>query len=475
VTAVDPPPVLFEDRIWSAAEMASLASSWRAPLAPHVSGESAPVGLVMPPHPDSLGLLFALSTFPVPLVLLPPDPRSWQSTPALPTGMTVVVPRAARHLVSTHAMSGLRLVDAPEPDHPSRAVGAGVQVVKTPGMVFLTSGSTGGPKPVYRTWTALLTQGRALNETMSLRPGAGVLAVLPLAGAQGFVNSVVQAALVGAPLGLLPRTNHRTVLAAFASGHYDYVSATPYLASLLSRCRLPRLTPPAPSTVRVAGGRVPEVVARAFKKRFGVPLLPQYGTTEYGTITVALEDNSDRCPDNVGRPLAGVEIRVGEDPQEPASSGTSGRIWVRSPWRMDGYGVPPRVMPRRDQAGWSPTEDRGMLSSAGELRLMGRLDECFKAASGHVVNPDGVAEVLVRHPEVLDAVVVPLASPRGFLIGALVETSADLDSDAIRRHASEWLPPWAQPQIVGVTDAIPRLPGGKIDRRTSIRHLESLL
>jgi long-chain acyl-CoA synthetase len=475
VTAVDPPPVIFEDRTWSAAEMAALASSWRAPLERHVSDETAPIGLVMPPHPDTLGLLFALATFPVPLVLLPPDPRSWQSAPALPTGMTVVVPRAARHLVSTHAARGLRLVDAPEPDHPARSVRAGGQVVKTPGMVFLTSGSTGGPKPVYRTWTALLTQGRALNKTMSLRPGAGVLAVLPLAGAQGFVNSVVQAALVGAPLGLLPETNHRTVLSAFASGQYDYVSATPFLASLLSRCRLPRVTPPAPSTVRIAGSRVPEGVARAFKKRFGVPLLPQYGTTEFGTITVAFEDSSDRCPDSVGRPLAGVEVRLGEDPQEPAPPGAPGRIWVRSPWRMEGYGVPPTVMPRRDQAGWSPTEDRGVLSSTGELRLMGRLDECFKASSGHLVNPDGVAEALVRHPAVVEAVVVPLASPRGILIGALVETSGDLDSDDIRRHASQWLPPWSQPQVVDVTNAIPRLPGGKVDRRTSILHLESLL
>jgi acyl-CoA synthetase (AMP-forming)/AMP-acid ligase II len=472
---VDPPPVVFEDRTWSAAEMAGLAASWRAPLEPHVSGQFAPIGLVMPPHPDTVGLLFALATFPVPIVLMAPDPRSWQSAPALPTGMTVVVPRAARDLLSVHATLGLRLVDAPEPDRQARPVNALGQFAQTPGMVFLTSGSTGGPKPVYRTWTALLTQGRALNETIALRPGTGVLAVLPLAGAQGFVNSVVQAALVGAPLGLLPRTNHRTVLAAFASGRYDYVSATPFLASLLSRCRLPRAAPPAPSTVRIAGSRVPEAVARAFKKRFGVPLLPQYGTTEYGTITVASRDGSDRGTDSVGRPLAGVEIRLGDDPHEPAPSGTPGRIWVRSPWRMEGYGVPPTVMPRRDQTGWSPTEDRGVLSSTGELRLIGRLDECFKASSGHLVNPDGVAEALTRHPAVVEAIVVPLVSPRGILIGALVETSGNLGSDDIRRHASRWLPPWAQPQIVDVTDASPRLPGGKVDRRTSILHLESLL
>jgi O-succinylbenzoic acid--CoA ligase len=142
---------------------------------------------------------------------------------------------------------------------------------------------------------------------------------------------------------------------------------------------------------------------------------------------------------------------------------------------MEGYGYPPDVEPGADRNGWSPTEDIGAVDDAGDLTLFGRADQCFKASSGHLVSPDHVADVLETHPAVSGAVVVPLSSPRGLLIGALVESAGALDSDEIRRYASRALPAWMQPQVVGVTRELPRLPGGKPDRQRLIRQLEALL
>src|SRR5262245_16339881 len=98
--------------------------------------------------------------------------------------------------------------------------------------------------------------------------------------------------------------DHRTVLAAFASGRYHYMSATPVLANLLSRCPLPAGTRIlAPPVCRIAGGRVPPAAFQAFATRFGVTLQPQYGSTEYGTITVDVGPEADVRPEAVGRPL----------------------------------------------------------------------------------------------------------------------------------------------------------------------------
>jgi long-chain acyl-CoA synthetase len=464
---------VFEERTWSTAELRALAGRWRAAIEPRIPPPPAPVGLVMAAHPDTIALFFALASCRVPLILLSPEPRAWHTVPPIPAGTTVVLPAGARHLAAECAALELRPV-AGEPA-PAPADGGGVEVL-APGFVFLTSGSAGRAKPVYRTLGAILAQGRALNETVPVGPDAGVLAVLPLSGAQGFVNSLVQAALAGAPLGLLPRVDHRAVLAAFASGRYHYVSTTPLLASLLSRCPLPDGTPPvAPPVCRIAGGRVPRRVARAFAARFGVSPQPQYGTTEYGTISVEVGPAADDRPDAVGQALPGVEIRIGEDPLDGQPPGAAGRIWVRSPWRMEGYGYPPHVAPRPDRGGWSPTEDVGVLDEAGRLAVLGRRDECFKTPAGYLVSPDGITEVLTGHPAVHEALVVPLASPRGVLIGALVQAAGPLDADDVRRHAARSLPPWAQPQIVEVTDALPRLPGGKPDRLASIARLERLL
>jgi acyl-CoA synthetase (AMP-forming)/AMP-acid ligase II len=470
------PPVLTQDRTWPAAELAALARRFGAALAPRIPGpEGLPVGVVMAPHPETIALFFALAAFPVPLILLAPEPRSWQSSPPLPPGTIVVLPPRARHLAPACTALGLRPVGL-EPGRGGAEADGAVVEVRTPGLVFLTSGSAGRAKPVYRTLRAIVAQGRALNETVALGPEAGVLGVLPLSGAQGFVNSLVQAALAGAPLGLLTAVNHRTVLAAFSSRRYGYMSATPLLANLLSRCPLPAGAPlVAPPVCRIAGGRVPEAAFRGFATRFGVTLRPQYGTTEYGTIAVDVGAAADVRPEAVGRPLPDVEIRIGDDPVGERPPGAPGRIWLRSPWRMEGYGYPPRVESRPDRAGWSPTDDVGVLDETGHLRVLGRLDECFKTSSGHLVSPDGVTDALIRHPQIDNALVVPLASPRGVLIGALVQTRGTLGGDDVRRHAARLLPPWAQPHVVDVTDALPRLPGGKPDRLACIARLQRLL
>jgi acyl-CoA synthetase (AMP-forming)/AMP-acid ligase II len=240
----------------------------------------------MAPHPETIAAFFALAAFDVPIILLATDPRSWRSTPAMPAGTTIVVPPAARDLVATHVPPGHRVLDLPAAPAIPRDSSAECPELRAPGVVFLTSGSTGGPKPVYRTLRAVLAQGHALNRTLPIRP-RGILAVLPLAGSQGFVNSLMQTAILGVPIGLLPRTDHRAILAAFQSGQYDYVSMTPFFASLLVRCPLPSRSPAAPSIVRVAGGHVPAQVFDAFRERFGVCLQAQYGTTEHGTISLA--------------------------------------------------------------------------------------------------------------------------------------------------------------------------------------------
>lgn len=65
---------------------------------------------------------------------------------------------------------------------------------------------------------------------------------------------------------------------------------------------------------------------------------------------------------------------------------------------MEGYGFPPRLEPREGRDGWWPTEDVGVLDQAGCLMLVGRLDDCFKSSSGHLVNPAEVTRVLTSHP-----------------------------------------------------------------------------
>jgi acyl-coenzyme A synthetase/AMP-(fatty) acid ligase len=140
---------------------------------------------------------------------------------------------------------------------------------------------------------------------------------------------------------------------------------------------------------------------------------------------------------------------------------------------MEGYGYPPAVAPRPDRRGWTATEDIGRIDPDGALRLLGRGDDCFKTDAGWLVSPGDITDALLSHPAVRDALVVPLAGRHGRLIGALVASPAS--AAALRGHVAERLPPWAQPHVLVTEPALPRLPGGKVDRLKAVRRLQAVV
>jgi acyl-CoA synthetase (AMP-forming)/AMP-acid ligase II len=140
---------------------------------------------------------------------------------------------------------------------------------------------------------------------------------------------------------------------------------------------------------------------------------------------------------------------------------------------MDGYGFPPKLEPREERDGWWPTGDLGRLDADGYLTLTGRLDDCFKAVSGQLVNPAEIVEVLRRHPDVREAAVLPLPTANGASIAALVETANALDPGALRVHAAAALPPWARPHTLIVVPELPRNLAGTIDRARCLTLLDA--
>ena len=90
------------------------------------------------------------------------------------------------------------------------------------------------------------------------------------------------------------------------------------------------------------------------------------------------------------------------------------------------------------------------------------------------MNPGEIADALMSHPDVADLVVLPVPSPLGVLVGALVESPRALDPDDGRGAAARILPPWLSPQVVAVTMRLPRLAGGKPDRSACLALLQEV-
>ncbi|WP_411153500.1 phosphopantetheine-binding protein, partial [Streptomyces sp. A30] len=102
----------------------------------------------------------------------------------------------------------------------------------------------------------------------------------------------------------------------------------------------------------------------------------------------------------------------------------------------------------------------------GQLEYLGRADGQVKIR-GHRVELGEVEEVLRRHPQVSEAVVVARPDTTGSLrlVGYIVphEADGDVPSD-LSSHARAWLPDFMVPSALVALEELPLLPNGKIDR-----------
>lgn len=470
-----PPPILFQGRNWSSSELVEMALGWREVLHEEFSAAAAPIAMVMVNRPEAVALFFALSSFPAPLIFLPPEPVEWQSAPPIPTGTRLVLLPGLAELTSAAEQLGLRAMLLRDQSGP-RSAPRPTHFLTLPGIVLFTSGSTSRPTPVYRRTARVLAAASDLMSVVGPAPGLGIVAGLPIARALGFNQGLMAATVLGAPLALLERFDPHAVLALFGSGQYQYWAGTPTMADLLSRSPTSWRGTHRAAPICVVAGRIPAPLARRFKERIGVPLRQVYGSTEAAAITVDAGASNEVRSDTAGRPLRDVEIRIGDDPRAPYQAGTAGRIWLSSAeYLMEGYGFPPNVDPLESVSGWWPTPDIGQVDEAGYLTVVGRLDDCFRTNAGQLVNPAAVSAALEAWPGVVDSVAVPLSTPQGPVLGVLVESGEKLDVGDLRRHLAGALPAWAQPNVLDTTRALPRLSNGRTDRQVCIAILQRAL
>lgn len=145
-----PPEVAFQGRVWTSEEVARTASCWREVILGRWPERRGPIASVLLNHPDAVSLFFALSATDRTVVVLPEDPRSWEGL-GLAAGTPLVLPPPVAHLAEHVVGTGMDVLALP----PASSTGTGATAeippfLTAPGLVMLTSGSIGSPKPVYK-------------------------------------------------------------------------------------------------------------------------------------------------------------------------------------------------------------------------------------------------------------------------------------------------------------------------------------
>src|SRR6185436_13632394 len=126
-----------------------------------------------------------------------------------------------------------------------------------------------------------------------------------------------------------------------------------------------------------------------------------------------------------------------------------------------------------DDEGWLHTGDIGHADADGDFFIVDRLKELIKY-KGMQIAPAELEAVLLSHPAIADAAVIPLADAEaGEVPKAFVVLKGELTPEDILAYVAARVAPYKKLRSVEVTDQIPKSPSGKILRRLLVERQRS--
>ncbi len=205
---------------------------------------------------------------------------------------------------------------------------------------------------------------------------------------------------------------------------------------------------------------------REFRERTGHAILERFGMTETNMNT-SNPYEGERIAGTVGRPLAGVEVRI-SDPEsgEPLSTGEIGMIEVRGPNVFKGYWrMPEKTASEFRRDGFFITGDLGRIDEEGYVSIVGRGKDLI-ITGGFNVYPKEVESEIDSIAGVVESAVIGLPHPDfGEGVTAVVVRSGKdvLEKDIVKTLESR-LAKFKLPKQVIFIDDLPRNAMGKVQK-----------
>jgi acetyl-CoA synthetase len=219
----------------------------------------------------------------------------------------------------------------------------------------------------------------------------------------------------------------------------------------------------------------PDVIAQV-ERAWGLTIRDGFGQTET-TLQVGNTPGQPVKPGSMGRPMPGVPV-VLVDPVtgEPADEGEICLALQDNPLNlMTGYLGDPQRNDAVMTGGYYHTGDVASRDEDGYITYIGRTDDVFKS-SDYKVSPFEVESVLIEHPAVVEAAVVPqpddtrLAVPKAYVSLADGWEPNAGTAKAIMEYARDHLSPYLKVRRVEFYE-LPKTISGKI-RRVELRRRE---
>jgi acetyl-CoA synthetase len=345
-----------------------------------------------------------------------------------------------------------------------------------PLLLYFTSGTTAKPKLVLHSHQSYPVGHLSTMYWIGLQPGDVHLNISSPGWAKHAWSSVFAPWLAGATILILnqPRFDAKALLGVLDRAGVTTFCAPPTVWRMLIQEDLAAARVHLREIVAAGEPLNPEVIERV-AAAWGVTIRNGYGQTET-TLQIASTPGCVAETGSMGWPLPGYTVALLDpDGVEAAEGEIALSLNPRPLGLMDGYEQADGAL-RGVEGDWYRTGDTALRNADGSLTYVGRADDVFKS-SGYRISPFELESVLIEHPAVAEAAIVPSPDDtRGALPKAFVLLAAGFEGDAatarsIFTHLRARLAPYKRVKRLEFAD-LPKTISGKI-RRVELRRLEA--
>ena len=189
----------------------------------------------------------------------------------------------------------------------------------------------------------------------------------------------------------------------------------------------------------ISGGAALPREMGEFFEAFGVLVIEGYGLTESSPV-LAANRVDDYKFGSVGKPFAGVEIKIAAD----------GEILARGPNIMQGYYKNKKETDATIKDGWLYTGDIGVFDTDGFLLITDRKKHLFKTSAGKYIAPTPIENTFLGSKYIDQFILI--GDSRMFLSALIVP-----DFEAVKEYADSHKIPYADEKDLAQNDEIYKL------------------
>jgi acyl-CoA synthetase (AMP-forming)/AMP-acid ligase II len=353
-----------------------------------------------------------------------------------------------------------------------------------PAVIIYTSGTTSAPKGVLLRHENLVSYVLGTVEFAAAGDEDAALMSVPPYHIAAVSNALTNL-FAGRRVLVLENFAERTWLDLVRTERVTNAMVVPtMLARIMDADDVDRSVPTLRS-LAYGGARMPaRVIEKALREWPHVDFVNAYGLTETSSTVTLLGPDEHRAAldsddpavrarlSSAGRPVPGIEVEIRDEAGEPVPQGEPGVIWIRGDQVSSEYAGKGSSV---DGQGYFCTLDQGRQDADGYLFVEGRMDDTIIRGAENI-SPAEIEDVLLRHPDVTDAVIVGVPDEEwGQRIEAAVVIGAHSQArpEELREYVRARLRGSKTPDRIALWAELPRTVTGKLLRRDVVARLVS--